>query len=293
LLGPEKERNCFEIVRHFLGRLAHHIRAPKKLVRAAIDVSQLLQSCHVFAVDHIESVPPPEPDSHTNLNGILNRMLGKTHDERLEIEHGLSKFNAVNKMFERFPGEYRKLKPRVHAEVQVLEYFHQNKIHFVENDRFVACSKAACLCCEMYFRYHPARMVVPESHRNVWTNWGPPLVDNFSKFHGAGRQQLHILNNMIQEVRDSLISQVLGQSSVGHRYPDSKTDITELYSARYTLPPTKFWEKPSMTTCKDVSVEKSTQNMKDPIKIALINPKPLFDNNEESDDEDGGVLVRA
>jgi hypothetical protein len=48
-----------------------------------------------------------------------------------------------------------------------------------------------------------------------------------------------------------------------------------------------------MTTCKDVSVEKSTQSMKDPIKIALINPKPLFDNNEESDDEDGGVLVRA
>lgn len=64
---------------------------------------------------------------------------------------------------------------------------------FAGNNRYVACGMPACLCCEMYFRHHPARMVVPESHRNIWTNWEPPFVENHSKTIPAGRQQLNIL----------------------------------------------------------------------------------------------------
>lgn len=292
-LGPEIERNPFGLVRHFLGRLAHHVRASKELVAAATHVSQILEGCRVFAVDHLASVPPPAPDRHTNLDGILNRMLRKGHDERVEIENGLWKFNAVNQLFEMFPGEYRSLKPRVHAEVQILEHFYRNQMQFAENDRFVACSKAACLCCEMYFRYHPARMVVPESHRNVWTNWGPPLVENFSKFQGAGRQQLDILNSMVQEVRDLVISQALGQSSVGHRRPDSKTDITEFRPFSNTPSPIKTLENSLIITGEDALVEKQIQSPRGLSRELLMTPEPMSGENEESDIEDGGVSVYA
>lgn len=296
LLSPEIECDPFGLVRHFLGRLAHHIRASKELVKAATDVSQILESCQVFAVfavDHIASVPPPARDRHTNLDGILNRMLGKGHEERLEIERGLSKINAANQLFERFPGEYRGLNPRVHAEVQILEHFHRYQIKFTENDRFVACSKAACLCCEMYFKYHPARMIVPESHRNLWTNWGPPLVENFSKSHGAGRQQLHILNSLIHESRPLVISQALGQSSIGLRRPDSKTEITDLHYFSYTPAPLNVSEKSSIVISQDAPAEKLNQKLKNQARGPSTSPELLTDINKESDSEDGGVSIHA
>lgn len=289
-LSPDIEYDPFGLVRHFFGRLAHHIRAPKKLVQAVTDMSQILESCEVSAVDHITSVPPPAPDRHTNLDGILNRMVGKVYDERLDIEHGLSKINAANQLFERFPGEYRNLNPRVHAEVQILEHFHRCQIRFTENDRFVACSKPACLCCEMYFKYHPARMVVPESHRNVWTNWGPPMLENFSKSL-AGKQQLHILNKMIQEIRDLVISQALGQSSVGQRRPDSKTEITDLQFLGYSPAPINVSENSSIAISKDAPVE--NEKLENQANGPSIGPESLPGNNEDSDSEDGGVSIHA
>jgi hypothetical protein len=291
LLGPENERDSFRTVGHFLGRLAHHIRASKRLVEAAIDLNPILESCQVFAVEHLASVLPPALDRHTNLYGILNRMLGKGHEERLEIEHGLSKINTVNQLFERFPRKYQNLKPQVHAEIQILEQFYQNKIQFANNDRFVACSKAACLCCEMYFKYHPARMIVPESHRNLWTNWGPPIVENFSKLHGAGKQQLQILNNITRDVRNLVISQALEQSSIGNRRPDSTTDITELHSFSDNPTLTNVLERLSMIACKDVLHEQQSQEMEGLTGGPLISPGILTDNIEESDNEDGGVLI--
>jgi hypothetical protein len=291
LLGPEIKNNPCGLVRHCLGRLAHHIRASKELVKSATDVSQILDNYHVSAVDHIASVRPPLPDRHTNLDGVLNRLLGKGNKERLAIEHGLSKFNAVNQVFERFPGEYRDLKPQVHAEVQILEYFHRNRIQFAEEDRFVACSKAACLCCEMYFKYHPARMIVPESHRNVWTNWGPPLVENFSKFHETGRRQLDLLNNLIREIRSLVISQALGQSSVGHRRPDSKTDITELHSFGFIPGLINVSKTSSEITGQDFVMEEQSHGLKKAPKELSMNLGALTGDNEESDIEAGGVSI--
>ncbi|KAJ5557706.1 hypothetical protein N7513_003292 [Penicillium frequentans] len=156
-------------------------------------------------------------------------MLGKDCNEKLEIENGLWKINAIKSVFEDFVAEYRRTKPRIHAEVQVLEHFYINKMVFAENDPYIACSKPACLCCEMYFKYHPARMIVPESHRNIWANWGPPIVENYSKWTPAGRRQLDILNSMIQELREMIIREALGQSRAGNWHPDSMTGITEIY----------------------------------------------------------------
>ena len=276
--GAANKLNSFASARHYLGRLAQHIRAPKELFEAATDMSSMLENFDVCSVENIASVLPPAPDRHTNLDGILNRMLGKNHDERQEIEQALFKFNSVKHIFERFLGEYQNLKPRVHAEVQILEHFYRNRLCFANNDRYVACSKLACLCCAMYFRYHPARMVIPDSHQNVWTNWGPPLVEDFSKFHEAGRRQLDILNNMIHEIRELVISQALGQSSVGNKYPDSSTGITELHFSRSSPTPVK--------TQQESSLELHSSGRP-------ISPAILDDLDEESDVEGGGVFIHT
>lgn len=93
--GPEKDFERFAHVRHLLGRLAHRIRASKELFEAAIDVSYILEAFDILAVEPLASVPPPQPDRHTYIGGVLNRMLPKNSNKRLEVERGLFKFNAV------------------------------------------------------------------------------------------------------------------------------------------------------------------------------------------------------
>ena len=289
--GPANKLNSFARVRHYLGRLAQHIRAPKELFETATDMSPILDNFDVFSVKHIASVLPPAPDSHTNLDGILNRMLGKKHDERREIENGLFKFNAVKHVFEKFLSEYQNLRPRVHAEVQILEHFYRNRLSFAKSDRYVACSKLACLCCAMYFRYHPARMVIPDSHQNVWTNWGPPLVEKFSKSHETGKRQLDILNNMIDDLRKRVISQALEQSSVGNQYPDSSTGITEFHSFRSSPAPVKTQQESSSRVWKDISMDRPIAGLELHSNGRLIRPAMIGDFDGESDTEGGGVSI--
>lgn len=224
--GPQSKRSSFASVKHYLGRLAHHVRASKELVDDAGHLSQLFESYNVCAVEPLSSVPPPTSDNHTTLDGILNRMLKNNH-ERPEIENSLFLMDTKFGIFGQFMKQYKDCEPQVHAEVQVLEYFYKMKLSFVENDRYIACSKPACLCCKMYFKYHPARMVKPESHNKVWVNWGPPLVKQYSKDDPESRQQLDILNKMTENIRSKAIAQILGHASPARWHPDSWTGITE------------------------------------------------------------------
>lgn len=122
---------------------------------------------------------------------------------------------------------YEQAQPQVHAEIQCLEHFYRGRLRFADGDRFIACSKRACLCCELYFKHHPARMLGPASHRKVWTRWSPPLVENFGKNDVATWQQKQILNKITQELRDLVITQVLERSQSICWHPDSRTGITE------------------------------------------------------------------
>lgn len=225
--GPVGRRSSFASVRHYIGRLAHHIRASKELVEDSYHMSHLLQTYTVFGINPLPSVPRPVRDSHTNLRGILNRMLKRDDEERIIIEDGLFYMNRVAGIFDEFVAQYDDSPLQVHAEVQVLEYFYSMGIAFAHNDRFIACSRPACLCCEMYFKYHPARMVLPPSHRKVWTKWSPPLLKKFDKDEFATCQQNQILIKMSHDLRERVKSQVLQRSRPNRWHPDSRTCITE------------------------------------------------------------------
>ncbi|PLN83962.1 hypothetical protein BDW42DRAFT_199946 [Aspergillus taichungensis] len=227
LIDPIGKRSPFASVRHCLGRLAEHIRAPLRLIEDAGHLGQLLDCYEVCAIDPISPVSRQFPDAQTTLRGILNRMLKKDDPERPQIEDALHLINIRSHTFEQFRKLYEYCTPQVHAEVQVLEHFYRNGLRFVGNDRYVACSKPACLCCEMYFKHHPARMVVPASHNKVWTNWSPPLVEPFVKSDPESKQQLEILNKMTADIRSRAIAQILKQSPASHWHPDSLTNITD------------------------------------------------------------------
>ncbi|KAJ5288329.1 hypothetical protein PENANT_c098G10208 [Penicillium antarcticum] len=96
---------------------------------------------------------------------------------------------------------------------------------------------------------------------------------------------------MIQEIRDLVISQAIGQSSVGQRRPDSKTEITDLQFLGYGPVPINVSKKSSIAISKDAPVE--NQELENEARGPSISPELLTDNNEDSDSEGGGVSIHA
>ncbi|CAG8105909.1 unnamed protein product [Penicillium salamii] len=226
-LSPSRKRSSFILVRHYFGRLAHHIRASKELIRDSEDLGHLFDHYAVCPIYAPSAVPPPICDSHTNLRGILNRMFKENSEERDMLKDGLLHLNKVGGIFNTFLRQYNGSALEVHAEVQVLEYFWKMRMSFAGEDRFIACSKPACVCCELYFEYHPARVMVSSSHRKVWKKWSPPYIEQFDNKHPAARQQRDVLNKMTENLREQVRCHVIQCLPSKRWHPDSITNITE------------------------------------------------------------------
>ncbi|CAG8013292.1 unnamed protein product [Penicillium salamii] len=225
--SPTKLRSPFILVRHYIGRLAHHIRSSKALIEDSKDLSHLLDNHAICPIHAPSAVPPPIRDSHTNLRGILNRMFHQNSEEKNMLKDGLLHLNNVVGIFDTFLRHYDGSALEVHAEIQVLEYFWKMRKPFAGDDRFIACSKPACLCCELYFRYHPARVMLSSSHRKIWTKWSPPYVERFDHKSPAARQQRDILNKMTQALRVQVSDHVIHFLPSKRWHPDSITNITD------------------------------------------------------------------
>ncbi|CAG8926426.1 unnamed protein product [Penicillium salamii] len=224
-LDPTNKRSPFALTRHYIGRLAHHIRASQELIQDAEELSHLFESHAVCPIYAVPAVPTPICDAHTNLQGILKRML-KNDREKDKLEEGLLYLNRVAGIFDTFIDQYNGSTREVHAEVQILENFWEQQRSFADADRFVACSKPACLCCELYFQYHPARVMLFSSHRKIWTKWSPPNVERFDQRCPAATQQRDIVNRMTEYLREQVLSQVFQSAPSKQWHPDSITNIT-------------------------------------------------------------------
>jgi tRNA(Arg) A34 adenosine deaminase TadA len=207
---------------------------PIRLLDNVKQLSYLLEDYEVQAIKPTPSIPSPKVDSHTTLYGIINRMLKKEAEERPELEKGLLFLDQTHGIFRKFMAQYKNCEPQIHAEVLALEHFYRSRKSFAAKDRYIGCSKASCVCCEMYFKYHPARMVVPKSHHKVWRNWGPPYVENYAQKGPIAKQQLAILNKMTEEFRREIMLQVIGRSSPPCWHADSRTEITQSRRSSFT-----------------------------------------------------------
>lgn len=282
----ETYKEPFSSARHYIGRLAHHIRSSKGLCDTSRDTSHILETFEVQAVTGIIPVSPPPLDRDTDLHGILNRMFNKNNSERLEAESGLFRWSRIEPISQNFVVDYQNLHPLIHAEVQVLEYFHRNSMNFAGEDAFIACSKAACFCCEMYFQYHPARVVLLESHQNIWTNWSPPCVSNFSKSNPAAKEQLDVLNKMVDRLRELTINQILGKSSALNNHPDSRTGITEIQLPGSSTMACNLQKENPAISFTEISFGQKLPKLS-------FSPHNVSTDEEESDYENGGVPVHC
>ncbi|KAI6754078.1 hypothetical protein HG530_013254 [Fusarium avenaceum] len=135
--------------RHFVGRLAEHIRVSKHLVEDALRVREVLDVFRVSEIPAPLCVQPPEIDSHTTLDSILGRMISNEDDEFAKVQEDLSRFKNHVGLEGQIIKQILKLQskpPIVHSEVQVLNHFHGRRLRFANDDRYVGTNKFSCFC---------------------------------------------------------------------------------------------------------------------------------------------------
>lgn len=142
---------------------------------------------------------------------------------QLMLAHMSDKFG----LYSRFMSFYkdRNFLPRVHCEINLLEYFYTKRLPFVDSDRYIGCSKPACYCCLLYIRNYPGCFVEPTSHQKIYLNWRPPDLDLEDK-EKARTHQRDMLNSIIPILRKEALHQISERGSPVKWHPDSTTGIT-------------------------------------------------------------------
>lgn len=221
---PDERRSPFNQARHYIGRLAHFIRTVKRLVEEAPLVEDLLTNpFRVQPIPISKCVSPPPPDNLTTLEGVCIRMVRSKHDPKLPVlQAEFQKRNILEKLVNHHDNPKQ---PRVHAEIQVLEFFCQKQLRWAKNSKYIGCSKAACFCCQRYFRHHPAKPREPASHQKVWLSWGPALLENGCEDPNYIHQR-DILNEIIKDIRKEVFTQIQEARGPHTWHHDTRTDIT-------------------------------------------------------------------
>ncbi|KAM0364009.1 hypothetical protein ACHAPK_011032 [Fusarium culmorum] len=222
----------FRSVKHLVGRLAEKIRVPANLVNDSLLLGPLLQSYTVRRVEAPMAARVPASDGLRNLDSIVRRML-RADDPRLkdmqsylgQLDGSMKLENAIRAMY-----DDEKAQHNVHAEIQILEDFHRNQRIFVEQDRYIACSKLACLCCKFYFKFHPGRFVEPESHQKTYLNWRPIDLPDGGEDNDWPDQR-RVLGNLSKKLSNLLEEQIITQQQPTPWQPDSITNITVITQA--------------------------------------------------------------
>ncbi|RYP41094.1 hypothetical protein DL767_001255 [Monosporascus sp. MG133] len=199
--GVRTASDVFYDIRHYVGRLAHHVRAPKQVLEDFACLKHVLDTYDIRLIGQVSTIEPPEPDGLTTLEGIVKRMLPADDPSLPEYKDSLALMNQKFDLEAKVLNEYSKetFKPNVHAEVQVLEHFYENRLSFEGNDRYIGYK--------------------------TYLNWGPPLLPEGSKDPGY-TQQRKLMNDMLVTIRKEALDQLKNKAGPLKWHPDSHTGIT-------------------------------------------------------------------
>lgn len=221
--GRNSSRLHFRMLRHYIGRLGRHVKAVRVLTSSISRLLNLMDDLEVRGIPTPCRTSAPPADGKTHLSSMLRRMLPAQSSQLDHYQEALSDMDRKFHIYERFMGVYcdPNFKPRVHAEIQLLDFFEENGLTFEDSEPFIACSKPACYCCFLYFQYHPRHPILPATHQNIHRNWRPP------DFIEGNHRQRDILNKMIPEIRAEVLYQIDQRQPASSKHPDSTTGITK------------------------------------------------------------------
>jgi hypothetical protein len=205
------------------------MKAVKVIIATRERGPRLFDNFEVVRVCSPAASSPPLQGRNPSLFDIAGRLIGDAKliercredldvlDKRLELSTHLSQLCTSSTW-----------RPRVHAELILLDRFWTQKLEFVDGDRYIGCSKPACFCCYHYIRAHPGRFVTPACHNNNWINWRPPDIED-SNDTASIKLREDILNEMVKKIRIEVLDQIREQRGPRSRQPDSNTEISSTW----------------------------------------------------------------
>ncbi|KAK5552864.1 hypothetical protein LTR46_009280 [Exophiala xenobiotica] len=243
-------RNPFAEVKHFVGRLAFHVKMVDVLIVAAVRLPSLFQDPQIGPVEGpLEQIKAPALRQKTRLGGIVNRMVRSGNPEMLaELNARLAVLDRTFQVEDlvRRTYEAKTMEPRVHAELILLEYYYQHRadLELFENDRYIGTSKPACYCCSLYMHEHPAAFDQSASHQRIYLNWLPPatLANGPTSASLLTSHSQRMLNRMTELIRTRTIEQIRTQSARRPKNFDSTTGDT--FSIHNVVPLQQVQEVP-------------------------------------------------
>lgn len=233
-----------------------------------------------FEVHHLASGASserPHIRAKLTLDGIANRMFSKNSSESEEFRDLLQRMEESGSIMQRISEHYsdKNWQPNVHAELALLEVMHERQCIFYDDDKFIACSKAACFCCYHYICSHSGAFARPACHNKVHRNWKPPK-SAFAAEDPQNLGQRDIMNNLTAEVRKAVVARVLRQRS-RKWHADSSTGITA--SIMPVFQPQVYTIDTGETDVSRAISRSSGDNTLDHV------------GSDFDDDEDGGVAL--
>ena len=225
----ETRRSEFEQLFKLLCKLGKHVHVAKKLVEAAVSLSQ--DFAEGFRIENLPSSKErklPLTSKEATIESTIGRMFSTTEEQsrfmaRLRFIWDPSELSELLRC-------HQTAKTRVHAELLLIDHFDRHGCQFLDgNDKYVGCSKPACYLCHAYITSHPGRYTVPPSHQKLYVGWRPPDIDPSNPACAANNKfQERIMLKLIDWVRRDIATDIESRTSRLPYHADSTAGMTSV-----------------------------------------------------------------
>jgi len=228
VFAKDGQDECFTSLRHHIGRLGRHVKCTNTIYDALERFPRLLENFTIKILSPSRATAFPLALSAKRFEGIPGRMFKA--DQKAEAVKCREKLLDISRCFEGgLPKFLDKLRPEqtvVHAELQLLDHARHENVEFLDNDKYIGCSKPACYACYHYILAMAPEYFAPPSHNKLYLNWRVPNVPKH-RGEAAAKIRNNVMNKMNEVFRAHLIREIDERGKRPYR-PDSTTGVTTI-----------------------------------------------------------------
>lgn len=233
IISTNSDCSIWPFLRHVIGRLGSWVKASKQVV------SMSKKRRDIFERTRVEPIEPLQGALHTTtgieitLEGALTRNFPRFHHSRVSKIMCSASGQDESSIAQKFTEAYRKRKSRsnAHAELTILEHFYANGLEFLDNDRYIGCSKRSCYCCDIYMRMHPSQPALRPCHGRIWKNWRFPSFATIPK-NPRNKHPEELQHQMLAKIKSDLEIFVVVGSMKRAYMRDSTTGFSDTATSR-------------------------------------------------------------
>ena len=211
------ESDSFRELAHYIGRLGAHQHAVSTVISAMLKVPSLQH------ISKIRLAPPSEVQEVTIHPGsldpyeIVKRICKKTSDIGSSIYlHAFVEIDYESNMRQEML-QTPSVMTRVHSELLLVDLFSRKRFDFVDDDKYIGCSKAACYFCKSWISMHHKDFVLPASHNKVIVGCRGPDVDpEFDINRNGEKLRKEMCEKMVWRLEQDILDRLRSKDRITH-----------------------------------------------------------------------------